>query len=156
MSIPCRSSVTGSKRRGYSSLIVKILRKVRKTCQPEAYITDMENLNRFHPDDLKNALCELLLTQARQCRTAMGSALLLSIKNHIEGQVRWEGMSELWEVADHYEALISKRLKELKELLTQNDCDGLTISVGIYPDISHVELSEAKRQRIRELIHGVE
>ncbi len=58
--------------------------------------------NKFHDDDLKNALCELLLEQAQKCQSAMGSALLLSIKNHIEGQVRWEGMSELWEVADHY------------------------------------------------------
>ena len=44
-----------------------------------------------------------LIEQAKKCQTVGGATLLLGIKRHIEGapvQI-FEGMTELWEVADH-------------------------------------------------------
>jgi len=43
----------------------------------------------------------LLFDQAKRCQTAAGGTALLAVKNWIEGYETIEGLSELWQVADH-------------------------------------------------------
>ena len=69
-------------------------------------------------NESEQKLCRLLYEQAKKCQTTSGATLLFAMKRCLDENPQQvvEGMTELWQVADHLSGmLVNSLIEHLKE-----------------------------------------